>query len=470
MEQLSSENQKLSRGLKNRHVQLLAIGGAIGTGLFLGSGRSIHLAGPSILFAYMITGIICFFIMRALGELLLSNSNYHSFVDFVYDYLGERAAFITGWTYWFCWISLAMADLTAAGLYIQYWSPNIAQWVPSLIVLVILLIMNLTTVKLFGEMEFWFALIKVVAILSLIIIGIFMIIKGFSTDAGISSFINLWSHGGWFPNGVGGFILSFQMVVFAFTGIELVGLTAGETENPEKVIPKAINNIPIRIIIFYIGALLVIMSIYPWNSINPDKSPFVQVFAAVGIAAAASIVNFIVLTSAASACNSGIFSTSRMVYSLAKENNAPESMKKLTSNHVPANATIFSATVILISVILNYMMPEGVFVLITSISTFCFIFIWAIMVICHLKYRNFNPELAAKSKFKMPFYPIANYIILAFIAFIIVVLALNKETRVALFVTPVWFIMLGVIYKILKLKARNKKSTQSSLGYNGPIN
>ncbi|WP_089608814.1 amino acid permease [Dehalobacterium formicoaceticum] len=470
MEQLSSENQKLSRGLKNRHVQLLAIGGAIGTGLFLGSGRSIHLAGPSILFAYMITGIICFFIMRALGELLLSNSNYHSFVDFVYDYLGERAAFITGWTYWFCWISLAMADLTAAGLYIQYWSPNIAQWVPSLIVLVILLIMNLTTVKLFGEMEFWFALIKVVAILSLIIIGIFMIIKGFSTDAGISSFTNLWSHGGWFPNGVGGFILSFQMVVFAFTGIELVGLTAGETENPEKVIPKAINNIPIRIIIFYIGALLVIMSIYPWNSINPDKSPFVQVFAAVGIAAAASIVNFIVLTSAASACNSGIFSTSRMVYSLAKENNAPESMKKLTSNHVPANATIFSATVILISVILNYMMPEGVFVLITSISTFCFIFIWAIMVICHLKYRNFNPELAAKSKFKMPFYPIANYIILAFIAFIIVVLALNKETRVALFVTPVWFIMLGVIYKILKLKARNKKSTQSSLGYNGPIN
>jgi D-serine/D-alanine/glycine transporter len=378
-----SENQNLSRGLKNRHVQLLAIGGAIGTGLFLGSGRSIHLAGPSILFAYMITGAICFFIMRALGELLLSNLSYHSFVDFVYDYLGDRAAFITGWTYWFCWISLAMADLTAAGLYIQYWFPNIAQWVPSLLVLVILLIMNLATVKLFGEMEFWFALIKVIAIVSLIIIGTFMIIKGFSTDTGVSSFTNLWSNGGWFPNGVSGFILSFQMVVFAFTGIELVGLTAGETENPEYVIPKAINNIPIRIIIFYIGALIVIMSIYPWNSINPDKSPFVQVFSAVGIAAAASIVNFVVLTSAASACNSGIFSTSRMVYSLAKEDNAPNSMKKLTSHQVPYNATLFSATVILISVILNYIMPEGVFVLITSISTFCFIFIWAIIVICH---------------------------------------------------------------------------------------
>ncbi|MFT8348527.1 amino acid permease [Clostridium saccharoperbutylacetonicum] len=457
MEQSKSNNQNLSRGLKNRHVQLLAIGGAIGTGLFLGAGRSIHLAGPSILFAYMITGIICFFVMRALGELLLSNLNYHSFVDFVYDYLGERAAFITGWTYWFCWISLAMADVTAAGLYIQYWFPNVAQWVPSLMILVILLIMNLTAVKLFGEMEFWFALIKVIAILALIVIGTFMIIKGFSTDAGVSSFANLWSNGGLFPNGINGFILSFQMVVFAFTGIELVGLTAGETEDPERVIPKAINNIPIRIIIFYVGALFVIMSIYPWNSINPEKSPFVQVFSAVGIAAAASIVNFVVLTSAASACNSGIFSTSRMVYSLAKEGNAPESMKKLTSTQVPSNATVFSAIVILISVVLNYIMPEGVFVLITSISTFCFIFIWAIIVICHIKYRKTKPELAAKNKFKMPLYPIINYVILAFFTFVLVTLALNNETRIALFVTPAWFIMLAIIYSLIKSKKKNEE-------------
>ena len=458
-----AEEQNLSRGLKNRHVQLLAIGGAIGTGLFLGAGRSIHLAGPSILFAYMITGAICFFMMRALGELMLSNLKYHSFVDFVRDYMGNGAAFVTGWTYWFCWISLAMADVTAAGLYIQYWLPDVARWGPSLVILVVLMIMNLTAVKLFGEMEFWFALIKVVAILSLIVIGTFMILKGFSTNAGASSFANLWNHGGWMPNGVEGFILSFQMVVFAFTGIELVGLTAGETENPEHVIPRAINNIPIRIIIFYIGALVVIMSIYPWNSINPDKSPFVQVFAAAGIAGAASIVNFVVLTSAASACNSAIFSTSRMIYSLAKENNAPESMKKLTSSKVPSNATMFSAAVILISVILNFIMPEGVFVLITSISTFCFIYIWAIIVICHMKYRKVNPKLAEKSKFKMPLYPIMNYIILGFFAFIIVVLALNKETRVALFVTPVWFIMLGITYKALKSKTINKEDAESDI-------
>ncbi|MGV4321666.1 amino acid permease [Bacillus mojavensis] len=444
--------QKLERGLKNRHIQLIAIGGAIGTGLFLGSGKSIHFAGPSILFAYMITGIICFLIMRSLGELLLSNLNYHSFVDFVQDYLGNMAAFITGWTYWFCWISIAMADLTAVGLYTQYWLPGVPQWVPGLIALIILLIMNLATVKLFGELEFWFALIKVIAILALIVIGLVMIFKGFSTSSGVSSFTNLWSHGGMFPNGMHGFILSFQMVVFAFVGIELVGLTAGETENPEKVIPKAINNIPVRVLLFYIGALLVIMSIYPWDVINPSESPFVQVFVAVGIVGAASIINFVVLTSAASACNSAVFSTSRMVYSLAKDKNAPESMAKLTPRKVPRNALFFSAIVILIGVTLNYIMPEGVFTLITSISTVCFIYIWGITVICHMKYRKTRPELAKANKFKLPLYPFTNYLILAFLAFVLVVLALAQDTRVSLFVTPVWFILLIVIYKVRKLK------------------
>lgn len=449
------QEEKLARGLKNRHVQLIAIGGAIGTGLFLGAGKSIHLAGPSILFAYIITGIICFLIMRALGELLLSNLQYHSFVDFVKDYLGDMAAFITGWTYWFCWISIAMADLTAVGLYTQFWFPEVPQWMPGLIALVILLFMNLATVKLFGEMEFWFALIKIIAILALIVIGLIMIVKGFSTDSGVSSFTNLWSHGGMFPNGINGFILSFQMVVFAFVGIELVGLTAGETEDPEKVIPKAINNIPIRILIFYVGALIIIMSIYPWNAINPAESPFVQVFLAIGIAAAAGIVNFVVLTSAASACNSAIFSTSRMLYSLAKDKNAPIPLTKLTSRKVPSNALFFSTVVILIAVILNYIMPEGVFTLITSISTVCFLFIWGITVICHLKYRKTRPDLARTSKFRLPLYPFSNYLILAFLAFVLVVLALAEDTRVALFVTPVWFILLITIYFIRKTKAES---------------
>ena len=452
------QEQKLSRGLKNRHVQLIAIGGAIGTGLFLGAGKSIHLAGPSILFAYLITGIVCFLIMRALGELLLTNLEYNSFVDFVQDYMGNMAAFITGWTYWFCWISIAMADLTAVGLYTQFWFPDVPQWMPGLIALVVLLFMNLATVKLFGEMEFWFALIKIIAILALNCYwSLHDYQRTFPLIQVTSSFSNLWSHGGMFPNGIHGFILSFQMVVFAFAGIELVGLTAGETENPEKVIPKAINNIPIRILIFYIGALIVIMSIYPWNAINPMESPFVQVFVAVGIAAAAGIVNFVVLTSAASACNSAVFSTSRMIYSLAKDNNAPVPFTKLTSNKVPSNALFFSTVVILISVVLNYVMPEGVFTLITSISTVCFIFIWGITVICHLKYRKTRPDLAKESKFKMPLYPFSNYLILAFLAFVLVVLALAEDTRVALFVTPVWFILLIVIYQIRKMKNQRNK-------------
>ena len=446
---MTDSQQELKRGLKNRHVQLLAIGGAIGTGLFLGSGRSISLAGPSILLTYLITGIICFFMMRALGELLLSNLNHHSFIDFVEEYLGDRAAFITGWTYWFCWLSLAMADLTAVGLYMQYWIPWMPQWIPALIVLGILLVMNLTAVKHFGEMEFWFALIKVIAIVSLIIIGLIMILTGFTTNAGAAAFDNLWNYGGWFPNGTMGFILSFQMVVFAFTGIELVGLTAGETENPKKVIPMAINNIPLRIILFYIGSLAIIMSIYPWIAVDPNSSPFVAVFNAVGILAAASIVNFVVLTSAASATNSGIFSTSRMIYALSKRGHAPSRMKRLTNHAVPYQATLFSAAALLFTVVLNYVMPESVFIMITSISTFCFIYMWAIIVVCHLKYRKQRPALAKQSTFKMPLYPFMNYLILAFFLFILVVLALQSDTRIALMFTPFWFILLWAFYSML---------------------
>lgn len=444
------KEQTLNRGLKNRHVQLIAIGGAIGTGLFLGSGHSIALTGPAILFAYIITGIICFLMMRSLGELLLSNTEYHTFIEFVQDYMGEKTAFVTGWTYWFCWISVAMADITAVGIYVKYWFPSIEAWIPSLITLIILLLMNLLTVKLFGELEFWFACIKVIAIIALIVLGLYFILTGQPTSVGVASFSNLWSHGGWFPKGMDGFIQSFQMVVFAFAGIELVGLTAGETENPQKVIPKSINSIPVRIILFYVGALGVIMSIFPWDSVNPDRSPFVEVFLAVGIVGAASMVNFVVLTSAASACNSGVFSTSRLLYSLAKRNHAPGILEILTSKQVPANALFLSVLVICLVVALQYVVAEGVFVIISSVATFCFLYIWGIITICHMKFIRKRPDLAAKSIFKMPLFPFLNYLVLAFFAFVIVTLAFNPATRVALFVTPVWFIMLLLIYQLKK--------------------
>lgn len=441
------EQQELQRGLKNRHVQLISIGGAIGTGLFLGAGKTIQLAGPSILLAYLITGCVCFFIMRALGELLLSNTNNHSFLDFVAEYLGKKVAFVTGWTYWFCWVAIAMADLTAIGMYVRYWVPGVPQWLPELIALILLLGLNMVAVSLFGELEFWFALIKVVSIIAFIIVGIYMILTHYKTSAGPASITNLWSHGGFFPTGTKGFILSFQIVTFAFTGIELVGLVAGETKNPEKVLPEAINNIPIRIILFYLGSLFVIMSIYPWNSLDANNSPFVEVFSEIGITVAASLINLVVLSAAASACNSAIYSTGRMLRSLSQEGSAPKKFRQLTSHRVPGNALVFSTIVIFISVILNYVMPSEVFTLVSSIATTCFLFIWGILVYTHLKYRK---SMLGKKEhtFKMPFYPYSNFLVFAYMIFICLVLFLGKDTRIALLLTPVWFIGLLIIYRM----------------------
>ncbi|MEX1551290.1 amino acid permease [Enterococcus sp. C50] len=450
---MDENEQELQRGLKNRHVQLISIGGAIGTGLFLGSGKTIQLAGPSILLAYLITGCICFFIMRALGELLLSNTNNHSFLDFIAEYLGKKAAFVTGWTYWFCWIAIAMADLTAIGMYVRYWAPGVPQWLPELIALILLLALNMVAVSLFGELEFWFALIKVVAIIAFILVGVYMILTHYQTSAGPAALSTLWSHGGFFPKGAKGFILSFQMVTFAFAGIELVGLVAGETKNPEKVLPEAINNIPIRIILFYLGSLFVIMSIYPWNSLNANESPFVEVFSEIGITMAASIINLVVLSAAASACNSAIYSTGRMLRSLSQEGSAPKRFKKLTTHHVPGQALVFSTIIIFISVVLNYIMPSEVFTLVSSIATTCFLFIWSMLVYTHLKYRR--SILGRKShSFKMPFYPISNYLVFLYMLFVCGVLILGEDTRLAFFLTPIWFIALLTIYH---LKYERKK-------------
>lgn len=448
--------QKLERRLKNRHIQLIAIGGAIGTGLFLGSGKSIHLAGPSILFAYLIIGIALFFVMRSLGELLLSNSGYLSFTDFASEYMGPLAGFVTGWTYWFCWIMTAMADITAVGKYIQFWF-NVPQWVPALLCLVVLTILNLMTVRMFGEIEFWFAIIKVITIILLIVLGLIMIFTGFKTNTGYASVQNIWSYGGLFPHGLSGFFLGFQMAVFSFVGIELVGVTAAETADPEKTLPRAINSLPVRVLLFYIGALFVILCINPWTMLNPNSSPFVRVFTLIGIPAAAGVINFVVLTSAASACNSGLFSTSRMLYSLGREGNAPRTFSILGKSSVPSSALIASTLALSIGVVLNYFLPDFVFTLVTSISAICFIWVWSIILISHIIYRKKRPDLAAASKFKAPFAPAINWLILAFFAFLLILIGMAEDTRVALFVTPVWFFLLVMAYWFHKKKKMNRE-------------
>jgi len=439
--------QELKRDLKNRHVQLIAIGGTIGTGLFLGSGKAIQQAGPSIILAYLIVGIAVFFVMRALGELLLSNAGYQTFTDFAVDYIGPWAGFVTGWTYWFCWIMTAMADIIAVGVYVQYWF-DIPQWIPALICLIILLGLNLLTVKLFGELEFWFAIIKVITILALIVIGVILLVIGFETDAGTVSVKNLWEHGGLFPNGVGGFLLSFQMVVFAFVGVELVGVSAAETANPRKNIPSAINKIPMRILFFYVGALIVLLTINPWNQLSAESSPFVKTFTLVGIPVAAGIINFVVLTSAASACNSGLFSTSRILFNLGRQRGGKGPLAKLNKNAVPSNALITSTVVVSIGTLLSKLIPEQAFGIVTTISAICFIWVWSIILISHIRYMKTRPDLREKSTFKAPLTPFINYVVLALFAFILIVMLFSEATRVALLMTPLWFILLFVLYSL----------------------
>ncbi|GGH30360.1 amino acid permease [Paenibacillus segetis] len=446
--------QELKRELENRHVQLIAIGGTIGTGLFLGSGKAIQLAGPSIIFAYLIVGIAIFFVMRALGELLLSKAGYQSFTDIAEDYLGPRAAFVTGWTYWFCWIMTAMADIIAVGIYVQYWF-DIPQWIPEVLCLVILLGLNLLTVKNFGELEFWFALIKVVTILALIAIGIILLVIGFKTDAGTVTVKNIWGHGGMFPNGITGFLLSFQMVVFAFVGVELVGVSAAETSDPEKNIPSAINKIPLRILFFYVGAIIALLCINPWTELSPAESPFVKTFALVGIPIAAGIINFVVLTSAASACNSGMFSTSRILYNLGKNDQAPSQFAKLNKNHVPRNGLLISTLVLSVGALLSKFIPEQAFGIVTTISAICFIWVWGVVLICHIKYKKTQPQLHEKSKFKAPFTPFINYVVLALFAIILIIMLFAEETRPALLLTPLWFILLFVLHYSNRRKRGN---------------
>lgn len=453
-------DHKLKRGLDNRHVQLIAIGGAIGTGLFMGSGKTISVAGPSIIFVYAIIGFMLFFVMRAMGELLLANTQYRSFIDFSADLLGPWAGFFIGWTYWLCWIVTGTADIIAIAnvttvvdpanySYIQFWWPNLNPWVPAFILIALFLALNLVAVKLFGEIEFWFALIKIFAILALIALGIYMMTTGFTSSNGtVASLSHVWNGGHMFPKGMMGFFAGFQIAVFAFVGIELAGTAAAEVKNPEKILPKAINSIPVRIIFFYVFSLIIIMSVTPWNQVNPGSSPFVGMFVMVGIPFAAGIVNFVVLTSAASSANSGVFSTSRMLFGLAVKRGGPSWFAHLSRHHVPANALVFSCLCMLISYGVLKFSPSvmAAFTVVTTVSAILFMFVWSIILISYMVYRYKRPEQHKKSIYKMPGGSFMCWVVLAFFAFILVLLTLEADTLIALIYTPLWFVLLAIVY------------------------
>lgn len=453
-------NQELQRGLEERHITLMSLGACIGVGLFLGSAKTIELAGPAILIAYVVAGAIMFVIMRALGEMAIQNPVAGSFSRYAKDYLGPLAGYITGWNYWFLWVVTCMAEITAVGVYMHLWFPNVPKWIWALAALVIMTLVNLITVKAYGEFEFWFALIKIVAIIAMIIIGLLIIIFGFGNGGVATGISNLWSHGGFAPNGMKGILLSMQMVMFAYLGIEMLGVTAGEAKNPEKTISRAVNTVFWRILIFYVGALFVIMSIYPWNEIGTAGSPFVMTFEKIGIRQAAGIINFVVLTAALSSCNSGIFSTGRMLFNLAKQNQAPASLKKVNKGGVPSLAIILSAAALLIGVVLNYLVPEKVFAWVTSISTFGAVWTWAMILLSQLKFRkNMSPEERANIKFKAPFWPYGNYIALAFLVLVIVLMAFSEDTWIALVVGPIWLILLVAVYYSKGINKQTKKNS-----------
>lgn len=445
--EVPEQAERLHRGLSNRHIQLIAIGGAIGTGLFMGSGRAISVAGPSVIFVYLLIGAVIFLVLRAMGEILLSNLHYKSFSDFTTDLCGPMAGFFLGWSYWFMWVVTAVADIIAIVGYLRMWWPDLQAWIPALAVIGVLLTLNLVSVKNFGEIEFWFSMIKIVAIAALIVVGGAMIVMGFTSPSGAqASVANLWNDGGLFPNHFIGFLGAFQIAVFAFMGSELVGTTAAETQDPEKTLPKAINAVPVRIMIFYVGALATILMVTPWRLVSPEKSPFVAMFTMAGLGIAAHIINFVVITSATSSANSGIFSTSRMAFGLARERSAPAFLGKVSKAGVPRNALFLSAVMLLSSLVLLYAGDSisRAFNLVTTVAAVLVIFAWTMIMVSYLMYRKKFPARHEKSHFRLPGGLFSTWLTLAFFAFTIGVLTMDEETLLGLLAMPVWFAILGI--------------------------
>lgn len=452
---MSHQNNDLKRGLKNRHIQMIALGGAIGTGLFYGSAGAIKLTGPSIILAYLIGGIAIFLIMRMLGEMSVDEPVAGSFSHYANKYWGEFAGFVSGWNYWFTYVVVSMAELTVVGIYINYWWPDIPHWVSALVFLVLITAANLVNVKLYGEFEFWFAIIKVAAIIGMIILGIIIIFSGVGGKA--TGFSNLWAHGGFMPNGSWNFLLSLVIVMFSFGGIELIGITAGEADNPKKTIPKAINQVMWRILIFYVGALAVMMIIYPWNKVGMNGSPFVQIFSKMGITSAAVILNIVVLTAALSVYNSSIYSNARMLYSLAQQGNAPKLFMKLSKKGTPVASVLFSSVLTLVAVILNYLVPGKVFMYFMSISTIALIITWVMIIVANLKFRK--AKAGENIEFKTPWHPVSNYVCLAFMVLLIILMTQIPDMRMAVYILPVWLLILWVGY-LFKNTSKNRSKYQ----------
>jgi histidine transporter len=446
---MHQQEKGLKRGLSARHIRFMALGSAIGTGLFYGSASAIQMAGPAVLLAYLIGGAAVFMVMRALGEMAVHNPVSGSFGQYASTYLGPMAGFILGWTYAFEMIIVCLADVTAFGIYMGFWFPEVARWVWVLGIVFLIGGLNLCNVKVFGEMEFWLSLLKVGAIVAMILGGFGIMLFGIHSagETQASGLSNLWAHGGFMPNGIGGLIASFAVVMFAFGGIEIIGITAGEAKDPQRVIPKAINAVPLRILLFYVLTLFVLMAIYPWPQIGSQGSPFVQIFSNLGIGSAATILNIVVISAAVSAINSDIFGAGRMMYGLAQQGQAPKGFAQLSRQGVPWMTVVVMGAALLGGVVLNYLIPENVFLLIASIATFATVWVWLMILFTQVAMRrSMTKEQVAELKFPVPFWPYAPAAAIVFMLFVFGVLGYFPDTQAALLVGAVWIVLLVVAY------------------------
>ncbi|ERK16117.1 MAG: amino acid permease [Pantoea sp.] len=442
-----SESQ-LHRGLKNRHIQLIALGGAIGTGLFLGIAQTIKMAGPSVLLGYAIAGVIAFFIMRQLGEMVVHEPVAGSFSHFANQYWGNFAGFVAGWNYWVLYVLVSMAELTAVGIYVQYWWPEIPTWVSAGVFFVVINAINMTNVKIYGEVEFWFSIIKVAAIVGMIGFGAWLLASGHGGPE--ASVANLWQHGGFFPNGIKGLVMAMAVIMFSFGGLELIGITAAEADNPQKSIPKATNQVIYRILLFYVGALAVLLSLYPWQKVVEGGSPFVLIFHALDSNLVATLLNAVVLSAALSVYNSCVFSNSRMLFGLAKQGNAPASLLKVNRRGIPFNALSVSALVTALCVLLNYLMPGKAFELLMSLVVSALVINWAMISITHLKFRRAMRITKQKTHFPSLGYPLTNILCLLFLAGILVIMFMTPGIEISVWLIPVWLLVLAVSYRLRK--------------------
>lgn len=446
---MDHQSGTLDRGLKNRHIQLIAMGGAIGTGLFLGSADIIKSAGPSIILGYAIGGLIVFLIMRQLGEMIVAEPVAGSFSHFAHQYWGRFAGFLSGWNYWILYILVAMSELTAVGKYINFWWPDIPNWIPVLIFFVLITLLNLFNVKAYGESEFWLSSIKVVAVLAMIVFGAYLLITAPADST--STIQNLWLHGGFFPNGFDGLFYMLAFIMFAFGGIELIGMAAAEAKEPHKTIPKAINQVVFRVLIFYMASLAILLSLVPWNQLqlgDLDKSPFVLIFSQLGINWAAHLLNFVILTAALSVYNSGMYANSRMLFSLAQQGDAPAVFGRTNRQGVPVPATLLSAALIFGCVLLNYFVPEKALSHLMYIVVGALVLNWAMIALTHLKYRQHLARQQIRSAYPALLAPFSNYLVLGFLAILLYVMWMQgfKESVIML---PIWVVLMYGLYRLL---------------------